>query len=217
MSFSPLSLQARPDRGHGSVPDRLRSGGVRADQSDSLPYRSGRALRQARQHFCGVGGFKASEAKAKDGIAAFETSNVPAGSSLEARLGGQRGSVDVQAEGKRPEGQVIIVPNSMTRGGLLLACPLLLLLLSALGVPVAKQRRKLAEQSAPEPARKAIGSRVGSLLNSLADLDELFAAGKIVESKYRKERLESKAKLVAILKKSPPAVFQSHAARNMPR
>jgi len=51
----------------------------------------------------------------------------------------------------------------------------------------------------------------------LADLDELFAAGKIVESKYRKERLESKAKLVAILKKSTPAVFQSHAARNMPR
>ena len=81
-------------------------------------------------------------------------------------------------------------------------------LLCALGIQVAKERRRLAEQSPAKLARKTTGSRIETLLNSLADLDELFAAGKIVERKYRKERLESKAKLVAILKKSPPAVFQ---------
>ena len=141
---------------------------------------------------------------------------MPAGSSLEARLSSQRASLTGHAESGGREGQVLTVPNSMTR----LAGPLLggflLPLLCALGIRVAKERRKLAERNPREPGRKAIGSKVEALLNSLADLDELFAAGKIVERKYRKERAESKAKLVAILKKNPPVFVESRVTRNLP-
>jgi len=62
-----------------------------------------------------------------------------------------------------------------------------------------------------------LGAKVDTLLNSLADLDELFAAGKIAEGKYWKERLELKAKLVAILKKAPPTLLESYATRNTAR
>jgi hypothetical protein len=55
------------------------------------------------------------------------------------------------------------------------------------------------------------------LFNSLADLDELFATGKIAEKPYWKERLELKARLVAKLKKAPPALLESYAIRHTPR
>ena len=152
--------------------------------------------------------FRPSAVKTKNGMIAFEVSKVPAGSSLEARLSSQRSPLTGHAEPGPREGQVITVPNSMTRLAGPLLVGFLLPLLCALGIQVAKERRRLAEQSPAKLARKTTGSRIETLLNSLADLDELFAAGKIVERKYRKERLESKAKLVAILKKSPPAVFQ---------
>jgi hypothetical protein len=98
----------------------------------------------------------------------------------------------------------------------LLGC-FLLLLLWALGVRAAKEWPNLAGQNASQPARKQLESKVEGLLNSLADLDELFAVGKIAERNYWKERLELKAKLVAILKKSPPAFFESYATRNLAR
>jgi len=55
------------------------------------------------------------------------------------------------------------------------------------------------------------------LLNSLADLDELFAGAKIPEKKYWKERLELKAKLVALVKKSQTLSPDTYAARRTPR
>lgn len=160
--------------------------------------------------------FKSAGVDAKNGIATFQASAVPRGASIEARLSGQ-GAVGQQAEAAQPEGQVTTAPNSMTRlGWPLLGC-FLLLLLWALSVRVAKEWPRLAEQNPAGAAQKELSSRVESLLNSLADLDELFAAGKIVEKNYWKERLELKAKLVAILKKSPPSLIQSYAARHIPR
>ncbi len=161
--------------------------------------------------------FKAAGVDAKNGIATFQAGAVPRDVSIEARLSGQGGAAARQAEAAQPEGQVTTAPNSMTKlGWPLLGC-FLLLLLWALGVRVAKEWPRLAEQNPAGTAQKELSSKVEGLLNSLADLDELFAAGKIVEKNYWKERLELKAKLVAILKKSPPSLFQSYAARHIPR
>ena len=65
--------------------------------------------------------------------------------------------------------------------------------------------------------QKALEGDVEKLFNSLADLDELFATGKIAEKPYWKERLELKARLVATLKKAPPALLDSYATRHSPR
>jgi hypothetical protein len=161
--------------------------------------------------------FAASGVDTKNGIATFQASNVPRGTTLEVRLSGVGAPVTEQAEAGQPEGQVNTVPNSMTKLGWPIVACFLLLLLWALGVRAAKEWSNLAEQNPPQPARKQLESKVEGLLNSLADLDELFAAGKIAERKYWKERLELKAKLVAILKKSPPAFLESYATRNIPR
>jgi hypothetical protein len=159
--------------------------------------------------------FTAAGVDTKNGIATFEASNVKRGATLEARLSGEGARVAEQAEAGQQEGQVTTVPNAMAKlGWPLLGC-FLLLLLWALGVRVVKEWPKL--RNLPEAARKQLELKVESLLNSLADLDELFAAGKVVEKKYWRERLELKAKLVAILKKNPPASFESYAARNIPR
>jgi 5-hydroxyisourate hydrolase-like protein (transthyretin family) len=161
--------------------------------------------------------FEATGVDSKNGIATFHASSVPRGAVLEVRLKGEGSAVTEQSEAGRQEGQVSTVPNSITKlGWPLLGC-FLLFLLWALGVRAVKEWPNLAVQNPPHPARKQLESKVEGLLNSLADLDELFAAGKIPERKYWKERLELKAKLVAILKKSPPAFFESYATRNIPR
>lgn len=161
--------------------------------------------------------FEATGVDTKNGIATFRASNVQGAAMVEVRLSGEGASVTEQAEAGQPEGQVTTVPNSMTKlGWPLLGC-FLLLLLWALGVRAAKEWPNLAGQNASQPARKQLESKVEGLLNSLADLDELFAVGKIAERNYWKERLELKAKLVAILKKSPPAFFESYATRNLAR
>ena len=109
------------------------------------------------------------------------------------------------------------LPNSMTRmGGPLLAC-FLLVLLWGLGVRVAKEWPKWKAQQSASQLQKALEAEVEKLFNSLADLDELFAAGKIAEKPYWKERLELKARLVATLKKAPPALLESYAIRHTPR
>jgi hypothetical protein len=161
--------------------------------------------------------FAAPGVDRKNGIATFQASNVPRATTLEVRLSGVGAPVTEQAEAGQPEGQVNTVPNSMTKLGWPIVACFLLLLLWALGVRATKEWSNLAEQNPPQPARKQLESKVEGLLNSLADLDELFAAGKIAERKYWKERLELKAKLVAILKKSPPAFLESYATRNIPR
>jgi hypothetical protein len=52
------------------------------------------------------------------------------------------------------------------------------------------------------------------LFNSLADLDELFAAGKVAQKQYEKERLNLIARLMAILKKASPSLVESYATRH---
>ncbi len=127
---------------------------------------------------------------------------------------GQGSESASQGEGQSQD-QVKVVSNSISdlAGPVLVA--FLLLLLWALGVRVAKEWPRLKAQAA-EP-NLLLNAKVEKLLNSVADLDELFAAGKIAEPKYWKERLDLKARLVAELKKTPPSLLESYAARQHPR
>jgi hypothetical protein len=125
------------------------------------------------------------------------------------------GSGSEQGEGQNQD-QVKVVPNSISQltGPVLVA--FLLLLLWALGVRVTKEWPRLKAQSG-EGQNLLLNAKVEKLLNSVADLDELFASGKIPEQKYWKERLDLKARLVAELKKTPPSLLESYAARQHPR
>ena len=105
----------------------------------------------------------------------------------------------------------------MTRLGVPLFICLLLVMLWALGVRASKEWSRWKERQATSPDRKQLEARTDGLFNSLADLDELFEAGKIEKKKYWKERLELKAKLVAILKKGPPVRIEPYASRRNPR
>jgi len=120
-----------------------------------------------------------------------------------------------QSEGPSQD-QVKTLPNSISElaGPVLVA--FLLLLLWALGVRVAKEWPRLKAQAADGPSL-LLNAQVEKLLNSVADLDELFATGKIAEPKYWKERLDLKARLVAALKKTPASLLESYAARQHPR
>jgi hypothetical protein len=126
-----------------------------------------------------------------------------------------RGSGSEQGEGQNQD-QVKTVPNSISElaGPVLVA--FLLLLLWALGVRVAKEWPRLKAQDGDGP-KQLLNAKVEKLLNSVADLDELFAAGKIAEPKYWKERLDLKARLVAELKKTPASLLEAYAARQHPR
>ncbi|MGH9471023.1 MAG: carboxypeptidase-like regulatory domain-containing protein [Terriglobia bacterium] len=107
------------------------------------------------------------------------------------------------------------VPNPMTRLGLPLLGCFLLVLLWAMGVRVSKEwsRRGVGPSG---PAQKELEAKLDKLLDSVANLDELFEGGKVPEKKYWRERLDLKAKLVVLLKKSPPAFLEAYAARNNP-
>ena len=67
----------------------------------------------------------------------------------------------------------------------LLAC-FLLALLWALGIRLVKEWPRFQEQLKASPVQKELESEVDALFNSLADLDELLAAGKVAEKQYWK-------------------------------
>jgi hypothetical protein len=115
------------------------------------------------------------------------------------------------------QGEVKIVPNSVSQLNGPVLAGFVLLLFWALGVRLAKDWPKLQAAGANGPAGRRYDPKLEKLLNSITDLDELFAAGKMAEQKYWKERLELKARVAAILKKSPPAAMESYAARHNPR
>ena len=146
----------------------------------------------------------------------FEAQKLRRGAKLEAQISGAAAASPVPEAGPT-NNDVKVVPNSMTRLGVPLASCFLLVLLWALGVRVAKEWPLWKERGGRSPAQKQLGAKVDQLVNSLADLDELFAARKISESKYWKERLELKARLVAILKKAPPALVATYATRHSAR
>lgn len=157
--------------------------------------------------------FKPAGVDTINAVRQFVAENLPRDAALEFQLSGEAAPGE-PSEMSQGEEQIRTVPNSMSRLGLpLLAC-LLLVLLWALGVRVAREWPRWKEWRPASPALKQVEARVDALLNSLADLDELFASGKIAEKKYWKERLELKAKLVAILKKAPPALLESYATRH---
>jgi hypothetical protein len=146
----------------------------------------------------------------------FEAGSLPRGAALEARLSGEA-AVTPLPEDNSNEGTVKPVPNSMTRLGIPLFICFLLILLWALGIRVSKEWSRWKDLHAASPARKQLEAKADALFNSLADLDELFATGKIEKKKYWKERLELKAKLMALLKKGPPLHLEPYATRRNPR
>jgi len=160
--------------------------------------------------------FKTAGVDSSSGEQTLRAEGLAPGSALEASVSGEA-APNAAPEEASGEGQIKTVPNSMARLGLpLLAC-FLLILLWALGVRLAKEWPHWKERQSSSPAQKELEAKVDGLLNSLADLDELLAAGKVPEKSYWKERLELKAKIVTILKKSSPALLEPYATRHAPR
>ncbi len=161
--------------------------------------------------------FQAAGADAETGSQKYAAANVAPGAQLTASISGEAAEGRTAATQAQSEGEVKTLPNSITRmGGLVLAC-FLLVLMWGLGVRVTKEWPRWKAQQSASQLQKAIEAEVEKLFNSLADLDELFASGKIAEKPYWKERLELKARLVANLKKAPPALLESYAIRHPPR
>jgi hypothetical protein len=151
-----------------------------------------------------------------NGVQEFEASNLAAGAELKANLSG---NAPASAASSNPAGEnpVQVEPNAMTKLGVPLLICLLALLLWALGIRASKEWSRWKQRLAALPERQQFEAQAEALLNSLADLDELFAAGKIEKKQYWKERLELKARLIANLKKSPPAVLDTYASDRAPR
>jgi hypothetical protein len=78
---------------------------------------------------------------------------------------------------------------------------------------VAKEYPRWKARQKGSPVLKKFQAKMEDLLNSIADLDELFASGKIAEKQYWEERLELKAKATAILKKDPATKANSLSGR----
>ena len=157
----------------------------------------------------------AGKDEAKD-IQSFDATALAKNAPLTATLSGEA-ALSSQGQDEQAEGGVKVVPNSMTKLGVPLLGCMLLVLLWALGIRAAKDWEKWKTTGPASPASKKFETKAEELLNSLADLDELFEAAKIEKKQYWKERLELKAKLIAILKKGPPALRETYATRRVPR
>ena len=168
--------------------------------------------------------FKPMGVDAESGSQKYLAENVPAHSQFAVNISGavtgesaENGPAPGVAQPAQSDAEVKALPNSISRmGGLVLAC-FLLVLLWGLGVRAAKEWPKWKAQQSASQIQKALESDVEKLFNSIADLDELFAHGKIAEKPYWKERLELKARLVAKFKKAPPALLESYVTRHTPR
>ena len=164
--------------------------------------------------------FKAAGTDAESGGQKYAADHIAADTEIKASISGEAAGGEMpaatQAASPSPS-EVKPLPNSMTRmGGLLLAC-FLMILLWGLGLRAAKEWPKWKAQQSAGRIQKALEVEVEKLFCSIADLDELFASGKIAEKPYWKERLELKARLAAKLKKAPVALLESYAIRNTAR
>ena len=160
--------------------------------------------------------FKSAGADSANGARNFAAEGVASGTVLQARLSGEV-APSAEAASAASEGDIQTTPNPLTRLGVPLLVCVLLVLVWALGMRFSKEWPRWRDRLPASPAQKEIEAKVETLLNSLADLEELLASGKISEKTYWKEKLELKARLVAVLKKSPPALLESYATRNLPR
>jgi hypothetical protein len=156
--------------------------------------------------------FKSAGVDTADNIQKLTAENLPRDTALDARLSGE-GAASSPAQDNSNEGTVKPVPNNMTRLGVPVFACFLLVMLWVLGLSVSKEWSRMKGSSASGAPRKELKAKSAALLNSLADLDELFAAGKIENKQYWKERLELKAKLTAILRKGPPLRSETYATR----
>jgi len=158
---------------------------------------------------------------AQSGAQILEAGGLKAGTPFTAQITGQpapataqsgtdQGQGQEQAEGQGQE-QVKVVPDSITSVGIPFLLCFLLVLLWALGIRVAKEWPRWKARQTGSPVQKQFQAKMDSLINSIADIDELFAAGKISEKQYWKERLELKAKAVAILKGGPSTKSKPYA------
>ena len=166
--------------------------------------------------------FKAAGADAETGSQKYLAESVPPNAQLAASLSGEAAAAKLrraEPPAQPPAGrEVKTLPNSMTRMGGLAAR--LLPAGSAVGTGRARHQGMAQVESsnrAPASCRRCWRRKWRTCLILIADLDELFAAGKITEKPYWKERLELKARLVAKLKKAPPALLESYAIRHTPR
>ena len=148
------------------------------------------------------------------GAQIYEASGLKGGTAFAAKLSGEPATGGKQANDtgqQQEDNQVKIVPDSITSVGVPLILCFLLFLLWALGVRVAKEWPRWKARQQGSPVQKQFRAKMETLINSIADIDELFASGKIAEKQYWKERLELKAKAVAILKAGPSTKSKPYA------
>jgi hypothetical protein len=146
----------------------------------------------------------------------FEAVHLASNQLLSGVLSGEAPAAQSSGAGNQDE-TVKMLPNTMDKLALPLLGCLLLILLWALGVRLSKEWVGIKQNQGEQVVQKQLVARLDQLLNSLAGLDELYEEGKVPEKNYWKERLEMKARIVAILRKSPPALLKSYASRRQPR
>jgi hypothetical protein len=157
--------------------------------------------------------FQPAGADSETGSQRYVAENLKSATPLEARFSGEA-AASASGEAEQAQGQVQVLPNPITRLGIPVLVCLLLVLLWAVGVRVAKEWPHWKERRHASTVQKELAAQVDAMFNSLADLDELFAARKIPEKQYWKDRLELKARLVAALKKAPSSLLESYATRD---
>ena len=151
---------------------------------------------------------------AQTGAQVLQADGLKAGTVLTSEITGQPAPATAQSgsDQGQEQDQVKVVPDSITSVGIPFLLCFLLVLLWALGIRVAKEWPRWKAKQTGSPVQKQFQAKMDSLINSIADIDELFAAGKIAEKQYWKERLELKAKAVAILKGGPSTKSKPYAA-----
>lgn len=158
--------------------------------------------------------FTAAGRDSETGAQIYEASDLKAGAGFAAQLTGEPAAGGEEANaGQQQQTQVKMVPDSITSVGVPLLLCFLLVLLWALGIRASKEWPRWKARQQGSPVQKQFRARLDTLINSIADIDELYASGKIPEKQYWKERLELKAKAVAILKAGPSTKSKPYASR----
>lgn len=149
------------------------------------------------------------------GAQVYETSDLKAGAGFAAQLTGAPAAAGQEANTnqQQEETQVKVVPDSITSVGVPFLLCFLLVLLWALGIRASKEWPRWKARQNGSPVQKQFRAKLDTLVNSIVDIDELYASGKIAEKKYWKDRLELKAKAVAILKAGPSTKSKPYASR----
>lgn len=161
--------------------------------------------------------FKSAAVDSQHNVQQFVADNIPAGKTVEASLSGESVAAAAAPDNDQQNVEVKAISDSMGKLSVPLLSAFLLLLFWALGIRMTKEWPRLKDRMAARPVQNQYEAKAEEMFNALADLDELFASGKIEKKQYWKERLELKAKLMAILKKGSPSLLETYATRRVPR